>query len=88
MGHVGYRERSKLNWGTKEGENLTIEQVNCGAILRIADATEKMAHSYVQLIEDRDYYKRRYEEELASGKRMSRQIAALKGHINRMKKEN
>lgn len=82
-----YKEQSRLNWYT-EDEKLSLEQINTGALLRIADATEKMASNYIALQNDRDYYKRRYQEEQASKERMSRRINALKGVITKMKKKS
>lgn len=81
-----YRDASKENWGTKE-ENLTLEQINTGCLMRIADASEKMATNYIKLENDykymkerRDYYEKKYNE-------AQRKISALKGVITKIKKQ-
>jgi len=81
-----YREQSKRNWGSDHEDPLTVEQVNCGALLRIADATEKMAQSYQQLISERDSYKKGYEDRLARIEKLKKSNAALRGQITRLKK--
>ena len=84
--HRSYRQQSRdINWGTRGDAPLTLEQVNCGSLLRIADAAEKMAASYDQLREERDRYKRWYEREQADNKRLRRSNAALRGHLKRAK---
>lgn len=82
---------SKINWVTEvqnEGGYPGDENVKIGCLQRIASATEAMAQNYIQLQNDRDYYKRRYEQEAAACKRLVRSNNALRGVINRMKKAN
>lgn len=85
MAFKSYREHSKTDWGTDGKPNL--EQIQAGAILRIADATEKMASNYVRMESDLAMYKRRYNDEKAVTARLQRSNNALRGHINRMKKQ-
>lgn len=85
-----YRKRSKEVWGQKfdENESLTIEQINLGAILRIADAVELMAKDRANLETTLAYYKRKTEElreELAA---TYRRLSAAKGQITKLKKSN
>lgn len=75
------REASKQNWDSRN----TVEDINSGSLQRIADATEKMAGNYIQLQHDRDLYKRWYEEQYATVKRLCKSNAALRGHIKRLK---
>lgn len=82
---LGYREASRIFWGNEESEGLTLEQINTGAVLRIADATEKMAQRHTELIRDRDYYKGKAERLDVECNRLSRRVAALRGVITRMK---
>lgn len=49
-----YRTESKDDWGTTSEGPLTLEQINTGALLRIADAVEVMAKRYVDLIMDKE----------------------------------
>jgi hypothetical protein len=82
------REESRKNYGSNREENVGLisTEVQVGAILRIADATEKMAENHSDLIRDRDYYERRWMESQKVCERLRHQIAGLKGYIKRMKK--
>lgn len=75
------REASKGNWAS----NGTTEDINQGSLQRIADATEKMAQGYIQLINDRDWWKRRSEGQEQEITRLNNRIKALKGVITKMK---
>lgn len=86
MGHKSFREESKLDYGRVTDANLNNDELQLGAILRIADATESMAQNYVRLQNERDRYERWYKDSKASGERMARRIAALRGVITKMKK--
>lgn len=47
-----YKQRTKeTQWGSDESVSMTLEQINCGALLRIADASEAMAKNHNELIE-------------------------------------
>ena len=84
----GYREHSRTNWGEDdESGNPTLEKINTGAILRIADACELMA-------KDRDRMECRLKwlesEHVRQGRlinKLMRSNAALRGIINRMKRQ-
>jgi len=82
-----YREESKSDFGTtiEETKNITIEQLNTGAILRIADATEKMASNYVRMENDLATYKRRAELKESEIRYLLKSNAALRGHIKWLK---
>lgn len=78
-----YRELSKnINWGSDS--NPTLEQINAGSLLRIADAVEKMTKSFDNLRMDRDYWKGRAEDWESKAGRLSRKIAGLRGYITRI----
>jgi len=81
-----YRAQSRIDWGT-ESSGLTLEQINCGAMLRIADATEKMAQRHTELIQDRDYYEKQYNDWRREYEAMERRCRSLKGQITKMKKK-
>lgn len=51
MALKNYKAESRKDWGCDEAGGMTIEQINCGALLRIADAVEKMAGSVTSLVE-------------------------------------
>ena len=85
MAFKDYREQSRTQWGT-EAASLTLDQLNTGAILRIADATEKMATNHVKLQDDYDYMRKdrdRYKERF---ERAENKIRGLKGAITKLKK--
>jgi hypothetical protein len=83
-----YKEESRKNFykSAEEGKNLCQDQLQFGAILRIADAAEKMAANYSGLIADRDYYQKRMKESEKENRCLRRSIAGLRGYIKRMKK--
>lgn len=81
---TSYRADSRINWGS-DREGRSLEQINCGALLRIADATEKMAQRHTDLIRARDYYERRYYEIDAECNKLHRSNTALRAYIKRLK---
>jgi hypothetical protein len=82
-----YKKESRSDWGSDQETALCRDQIQLGAILRIADATEKMANSYQQLIDNRDLYKRWYEEERERTKKLYKRLTATKAWITRLKKQ-
>lgn len=82
---MDFREGSRRNWASKTG-SLNVEQIQAGALLRIADATEKMCldreeleRDYRHMRQSRDQYRDLYEKERRSN-------AGLRGHIKRLKR--
>lgn len=55
-----YRQESRKNWGRKVGPGETFDNsdIQLGAILRIADATEKMCADRVKLEKDLEWFKK------------------------------
>jgi hypothetical protein len=88
MAHKSYREESKKDWGTGNQDALSLEQIQLGALLRIADATEAMAKNYIRMQDDLEYYKKHYREQKIEIAHLSRSNRALKGHFRRLKKQN
>ncbi len=82
-----YKDQSRINWGTTS-ETLTLEQINTGAILRIADATESMAKNYTQMERDLKYYKELSERRGESLIKSHRLVSSLKGHLTRHKNKS
>ena len=80
-----YKQESRSNWGRNTTQELTREEVQHGAILRIADATEAMAKNHVQLQSERDRYKQWYDQERERAAKLERSNAALRGQITRLK---
>lgn len=79
------REASRGNYTTKD-EVPTWQEVRDGALLRVADAVEKMARRHTDLIDERDRFERYYRQESQRRAMAERRIAALQGVITRMKK--
>jgi len=81
-----FQEISREEWRTDEHAQIR-EVLQIGALLRIAEATEKIAADYDQLKNDYDYmrsnrntYRRLYRQEYRSNR-------ALRGWITRLKKK-
>lgn len=77
------REHSQMNFSSSG----TLEQIQIGALQRIADATEKMASNYTALQNDRDLYMRWWKEQKAYSQKLARRISALQGVITKLKKK-
>ena len=86
MSYKDYREKSREPWGANQESNLSIEQLQCGAILRIADAVEKMVEPFAKLTKERDWYKKQSDECCDEIGRLARCIRSLKGKITKLKK--
>ena len=86
MSHRGYRQTSRLDWGTDESAALGIDQINTGALLRIADAVEQMAQRHTELMRERDFWERRATEEERALKVERHRTASLRGHLKRAKR--
>lgn len=87
MSHRGYRKASRdHDWGQDEDRSLTIEQINCGSLMRIADATELMAKEYQRLLDRAKWLEARAVRAEGETQRLARSNAALRGHLKRIKK--
>lgn len=84
MSQLYFKEESKKEWYT----NLPINNndLQTGCLMRIADATEKMASNYVRMENDLKWHRDRAEEREAIITRLTRSNNALRGHLNRIKK--
>jgi hypothetical protein len=80
-----FREQSKNDWGTRQDRNPTNEEIQLGAILRMADATELMASNYTQLQKDLDWYRQMYRESQEVITHQERKIANLRGQVTKLK---
>lgn len=83
---INYRDESRKAYGTQR-ENLTLEQLNTGALLRIADATEKACADREALERQLKQLRQRHASTLSELSTEKRRTAALRGVINRMKRE-
>lgn len=83
-----YRAESRKEYGREtDTGNLGNEDLTVGCLMRIADATEVMARRYQDLIDDRDRYKRWYEEERATLHLTIRRLNATKGVVTKLRKQ-
>lgn len=82
-----YRDQSKRDYGTNQDHKLSLDQIQLGAILRIADASEKMASNYSQMQQDLDWYRIRCKSLNETIESRNRQIANLRGQITKLKKK-
>lgn len=78
------KELSKNEFGPT-GVSPTIDQINCGSLQRIADATEKMATGYIQMERDLKWYKQKFEEVSKTRNALERKISSMKGVITKLK---
>ena len=83
---ISFRDQSKLDYESKYPV-LSNDQLQLGCLQRIAAATELIARNYQSLIDDRDYYKRRYEAERARAEGLERSNRAHKSNYTRLKKK-
>lgn len=83
-----YREESRKNYGTAvaEGAAISLEQLQVGALMRIADATENMAQRHTELISQRDYWEREARDLRKECARLRRSNSALRGVVKRLKR--
>lgn len=88
MTFKSYREESHRNWGRDlpDGQNITCEETQLGAVLRIADACELMAKDRERMERSLSWHKERHDHYRAEAERLARSNAALRGVINRMKR--
>lgn len=84
MTHRSWREESRKDYGTCDAQPSD-QSIGIGALLRIADAVEKMSGSYAAVIAERDRYKLSSEERLRWLQSEQRRTAALRGVITRIK---
>lgn len=84
---MNFREASSRDWKTGSESGATFEEINSGSLQRIADATEKMAKRYDDLIYDRDLYMKMYKDKRGESESLFRSNAALRGVITKLKKK-
>ena len=84
-----YRDISKMGWGRNaEEKDITLEQINAGSLMRIADASERMAQRHTDLIRERDRLDGEVNRLNKMCDRLSRSNAALRGHLKHIKGKN
>lgn len=79
------RELSEKQITSSEG--ATLDAINTGSLQRIADATEKMALKYTELLEEVERYRQSSKNLWDIIDRKNKTIASLKGQITKLKKK-
>lgn len=94
MAFRNYREGTKANWGKTDHSvknptevSLTLEQINTGCFLRIADAMDKMAVNHVKLQNDYDYMRKSRDSYQLECERLRNSVRTMKGVITKLKKK-
>jgi len=84
-----FREQSCGRWGTtiEETDTLTENQLQTGALLRIADAVEKIAEDHDRLKHDRDLQADRARYAFGRAQKAERSNRALRGYLKRLKRK-
>lgn len=81
-----YTDESRREWKTHK-DTATNEEIRTGCFQRIALSLETMAQGRSRLEQDRDRYKRWWEEEQERTAILRSRIRGLRGTITRMKRE-
>ncbi len=80
-----YKAESRVDWSRQCNGVLTLEELKLGAILRIADAVEKMVRPYTELLNEIARFKVNDERMKVMIARLERSNASLRGHLRRAK---
>jgi len=79
------REASKRGW-TSSTDTPTTTDLQIGALMRIADASETMALRYQELIDNREHWRQEFFRIANQNVILRHQIAGLKGVLTRLRK--
>jgi len=77
------REESRRDWTSK----TTTEDINCGSLQRIADATEKMALRYTELIDKAARLEKNNDLLRGYIEGRDKTISNMRGQITKLKKK-
>lgn len=88
MAFRNYRDASRINWGNEDtGNGLSLEQINTGAMLRVADACELMAKNHDQLVRAKEAAERSVQFWRNQANSLQRSNNALRGQITKLRKK-
>ncbi len=84
-----YKEESRKNWyiDLEPNQKLDNDQLQLGAILRIADATELMSKNHLKTEADLKWWRERSERQDSAIERLNNQLRTWKGVATRYKKD-
>lgn len=81
-------EQSTIPWYNEARQaNPTNEDIQTGALQRIAAATETMAQNYSQLIAERNRYQQWYNERRERVWELERKLSATRGVVTKLKNQ-
>jgi len=83
---INLRDASKKQY-TTQCENATVAEIDCGSLQRIADAVEKMALRYTELIDKADRSESSAKYWRSESEHKDRQLSAYKGQVTRLRKK-
>lgn len=94
MAFKSYKSAIDENWGTSDPTvnnpddiKLTIEQINIGCMLSIADSMKAMATNHVRLQNDYDYMRKERDRYRSKSESLENKIRTMKGVITKLKKK-
>lgn len=87
--HKDFKEESRKNYGVtvELGEGLSLEQLRIGALLRIADAVEKVAANHDTLRKELEHQTDRATIAFQHLEKVQRSNRALRGYLKRLKRK-
>jgi hypothetical protein len=87
---INIREASKVSWESPPQNGSEVypgdTNIQLGCLMRIADATEKMAGNYIQMENELKLSKERIDKNTNYIKKLERRVASYQGVITKMKK--
>ena len=81
---ISFRKGSLIDWGV-EDTKLNLEELQTGALLRIADAMETVAQKQERLIKQKEFYRDCYLRQKKHSIRLESEIKGLKVTRSRFK---
>lgn len=88
MSLKNFRSQSRdVQWAHDADKTSSLEQINCGSLLRIADAAEKMALRFTELIDANKRLQNHVDQLRKLAEVRRRQTGAAKGQITKLKKK-
>lgn len=81
------RDRSRNEFSPKSKESMTFEEVQLGAIQRIADSLERIEKPFKELIESNEYLRKRVRNQNDEIHKLEKKMRSYKGWITRLKNQ-
>lgn len=81
---IDLRKASRVNYVTNN-DKPTMDEIQLGVSQRMADSLERMEKPYLKLIDDLEWYRKRYRDQRDEIKTLNNRISALKGVVTRYK---